>query len=232
MKEKSKTKKDKDTSLSNVCFIKLNSLEDLGKNMLFTDISKTLFSIAEDKKLNLFIAGPKLKGTRLIFYYQTDLVKAKYLAYKPEDNNSKKILNISDKLLKDQTTVTQIPIIELKKMPYKEKKIENVTCINVIDYEPMVKMLIARAMDNESMGKVYMFNVGNTYFITSLSLLGSDDNNVLYYAEVKNPDLSKGFFQYDYSDDTISQTNTIGSTSLLYLSIIYLKEGFPFFKPE
>ncbi|MGC8571876.1 MAG: hypothetical protein ACP5RI_03580 [Candidatus Micrarchaeia archaeon] len=234
MKAKEKIKKEEADITNRACFIELATLDDLGRYLMFTNINKGLFSIAENNAMKIFISGPKIKDKRLLFYYKVEgKNKAKYLIYKPEDGHSKKISEVSDETAKEQqATITQVPIIPIEKIPYKEDKLDKVTCINVVDYEAMIKIIIARSINDDSIGKIYMFNTNNTYFIASFALLGSDDSNILYYAKINNVDPTKGFFQYDYSEDSISQTNIIDNTSKLYLRIIYLKKEFPFFKPE
>ncbi|MGC8648648.1 MAG: hypothetical protein ACP5UN_00270 [Candidatus Micrarchaeia archaeon] len=228
--------KDKKTNpdLISACFISLYSLEDLAKSIQFySGAPKPLFAIKNADNKRLFVLGPKLHSTRLIFFFDVDAKdSSKYLTYKSADAASNEEISLSSGIKKGANNIQYIPIVELSKNIFKEKKITNMLLVKVNDPDALVKALIAKSIDTDALGKIYRFRVNNKYFIATLSLLGSDDSNIFYYSELKDADLNKGFFRYDYNNDIITQTDKITDTTFLYLRIIDLKEGFSFFKPE
>ena len=232
----------KETKINNdnlipACFVPLYTLEDLVKSIQFyTSAPKPILALRDKSKRRLFVLGSKVHNVRLVFFFDLDPNdQSKYIYYKSADAISDEVVGLSSSIEKNSNNVQYITIVELSRNIFKEKKIPPILSVKIEDSNSLIKALIAKSIDADTLGKVYRLKENNKYFIVALSLLGSDDSNILYYSELKDlkaEDLKKGFIKYDYTNDIVEQTDKVGDTSFLYLRIVDLKEGFSFFKPE
>ncbi len=227
-----KKKTDK-SAKSALRLVALKSLGDLARNVVsFGESVRPVFAAKTDGAYALFTPMGKLGDVRLVFFLKSRSI-GDYIAYQPKTITDNEILEMKDAPRPQLNRSVQIiPIIELWKSPFTGKEgTPKSECIKVMDYSSLIKGVIARSIEHESMGKAYVFKHKSMTYAGSFALLDDDDARSFCYAKV---DLAKdfGFFRYNYNTDKVEATDTFGEHSYLYVRIINLQEPFSFFKPE
>ncbi len=215
--------------------VRLKSLKDLARNVLtFGGHTRPIYSIKEKGHYRLFAPGIKLGDVRLVFYAETK-EKGNFLMYQPGTQLVKENAEVKGAMLIEMQGrgIHNIPIIELNKNPYTEDKKakEKVTNIEVLDYFSIIRGVIQRSLEDETIGKVYAFKHKSIHYIGTFTLMEEEETRNFCYAKT---DFAKdySFFRYNYTTDTAEPADVFGEHSYLYVRIINLEEAFSFFKPE
>ncbi len=215
-------------------FVKLRSVHDMARNVsTFGDLIRPIFAQKNQGGYRLMWPGAKIGECRIVLYCESKEI-GNCLLYKPKSEFGEE----SVEFMAVQPSGPQggnaqcIPILELKNVPFEEKKPRiDASCIEARDSSQLIKAVITKAMDHETMGKVYVFSYKQARYVAAFGLIDEDELKFLTYSR-----LDEGgefcFFRYNYSNDRVEPTNTFGDHSYIYVRVVNLAEPFPFFKPD
>lgn len=214
--------------------MRAESLADLARHMsLHGDIIRPIFVIREKGAYRLIGLHIKLDDSRLMLYTDQAHV-GNCLIYRPKSTTEAQSLEFTDHppANPQSANIQCIPILELSSSPFREAKSRpKINCIMVRDPHQLVRAVISRAMEHDTVGKVYGFGYSGSRYIGVFGLLDDDDARGFTYAKIE-AGKSYSFFRYNYSVDNVELTDTFGDPSYIYVRIINLADTPSFFKPE
>ncbi|MDE1860204.1 MAG: hypothetical protein KGH72_00620 [Candidatus Micrarchaeota archaeon] len=115
----------------------------------------------------------------------------------------------------------------------KSLKSGEISIVMMSDAPSIINAVIKKSMRNEMLLHLYSFKYKDRTVLCGFDLVDElvDDTRIFYYAFSK-PIEQPCFARYDYINDKVDFTNTVGEHSYMYTKIINLAEQFPFFRPE
>ena len=231
MPEKKDEKKDRETTIE---YVRLSGIADLARSCTaFGDGARAVFTIKSSGQYRMCCPGPKLDGTRIMFYVDSKK-SGNFLAYRPKNAMDEQILELRDTVLPESMKRDTIvmPIIELMTNPFREgkekKQKETVKLVQTKTPEALIKGAILKTLEEDHIGKVYSFTYKSKRYIGTFSLMEEEDMRIFCYAQTDSKGMD--FFRYNYNTDTVEPTDTFGDHSFMYVRIINLAEPFSFFK--
>ncbi|MEM3841198.1 MAG: hypothetical protein QXN59_00675 [Candidatus Micrarchaeaceae archaeon] len=170
--------------------------------------------------------GENLKKSRIAYYAELQS-KPSYMAYRIIDGKEKLSFS-ADAALQEGIHFLRIVPIEMQynKFSFSAKpKVLSIYSNNAIS---LAKHIALRSSMNE-MGtdKVYSFIKDGERFIGSFDVMPEDDIQTFVYAKMHDTKIFN-FFRYNYTADTIEETDALYNSSDVYVRVINLAEPFPF----
>ena len=103
--------------------------------------------------------------------------------------------------------------------------------VEVGGFDDLVRGTIRKAMNEENIENIYVFWHGGKTVACAFDIFESLENEhrILYFNRSKTG-INAGFARYDYSNDTVSMSDSAGEHSYMYAKIIHLKKPFEFFR--
>ncbi|MCL5430325.1 MAG: hypothetical protein M1504_02500 [Candidatus Marsarchaeota archaeon] len=226
-------KASKDSKGMNAHFVELDSMSDIARNVsVFGDTTRPIFSVKDKGQYMLMSPGIRVGGTRIVFTVLTKR-NGSILSYTPAMGGASERIDIINSINPDMHNhnTQNIPIIELEENPFNTGKDDpKVVCVRAKDYSSMVKSIIGRSLENETIGKIYSFAGNGKRYIGSFNIIEEDDEEkVLCYAEIKEKEKFP-FYCYDYKNDRLAPTSAFGEPTYYYVRVINLAKPFSFFK--
>ncbi|ASI13446.1 hypothetical protein Mia14_0103 [Candidatus Mancarchaeum acidiphilum] len=234
MPKKNSDKNSNKKKQMKVAYVKLASLKDFVKSSC--DFSRNFLSsisMKEGKRYRLIAEGERINETEILYYYDTDKI-SNFIIYNPV-----KDLEPEMSSKKDNTDMYNNYIISIASMlsnPFKESELKqgSVNMVEIESYKALLIAAINRFSDDNSIGKIYLFNYGKKPYIGTFNLMNGSDNSTFFFSKLPEEMLKEdnGFFKYDYNSDSIEINNNFSTDNLIHVRIVNLAEPFKFFKPE
>ncbi len=229
-------KKEEKKGKTSVHFVKVKALADFARALAtFGEGTHAAYAVKDGQWYRIFALGLKIGDIRLAYYTESKAIGS-MLVYQPGTTmgpESAEIKNITSPV-SNQRGAQNMPIIELARNPYVdggEKAKVKAVMVRIKNCDAVIRGLITKSLENNTIGRVYCFKYGGKTYIGSFILLEDDDDKMFCYAEC--PDGKEfSFFRYNYTTDKVEPTEVFGEHSYLYVRVINLAEPFNFFKPE
>lgn len=228
--KKAKSKSKRENKLY-AYYIELESSLDFARH-LFSYGSGHVKAIKEGNKYKFLSTGEKMGDLRLVYYSIIDRI-GNFFVYDP-GSESKEKFEIKDKVTSELNDYKayKAPIIELLSNPYIEekefKKAEKVTKVEIKEFENLIRSLVSYIHDEESPPRLYGFFDKNQYIIGTFELFHESGAKIFTYAKINTKERFSAL-RYDYTNDTITPTDSFEQKSAVYIRVINLKKQFPFF---
>ena len=227
-------KKGRSGSVTEACYIRLNSLLDLAREACdFTGSVSPINALKVGKSYRFFTMGEKIGDVRLLYYCDSDKI-GKFCVYSPgEEYVREEGVEIKDDINAEAADLRlyKMPILEFVKNPYGEKtsaKLE-MRLVEVKDFASIIKVLISGMGEDAGAPKVYGFFYKGEHFIGSYEIFHEGETRFLAFAKVGQ----KGLFNsisYNYQNGLVETSNSFSGKSHMYVRVINLAEPFPSFK--
>jgi hypothetical protein len=214
--------------------VELSSPTDLGRHAFTfeSNIQNNLCAFTRSGRYNVLSFGETIGGSRLLYYYPF-ASPGNFGRYYPGSPYIKESFDLANSPSHDPQSYN-MPIIELSPKLFDgdahgaARKVINA---HVSDYKSIIKGMVNRSLQEESIGRVYAFDYKRTSFIGSFDLLSDDSVDILSYSETPRG-RACCFYSYDYTNDIVQETDRLIGNTFIYVRVINLARSFDFFKPE
>ncbi len=217
-----------------VTYVKLASLKDFVKSSC--DFSKNFLSTISFKTesgYRLISEGERVNETEILYYYDVDKI-SNFIIYNPVKDSQPEISSKKDNA--DMYNNYIISIANMLSNPFTNSDIKpgSVNIVKIESYKALLIATINHFSDDNSIGKIYLFNYSNKSYIGTFNLMSNSENSTLFFSKLPKEIMKEdnGFFKYDYNSDSIEINNNFSTDNLIHVRIINLAEPFKFFKPE
>ncbi len=230
MPAKKKEKEEK----SKMLYLRAASPEDLCRYACrFDSISGTLI-IEETKQGKRLVALGERVGEIQIAYHAPVSESGGMIAYEPSVEGAKDRMRFTT--LTEPSNKYFINVMRIELSGYEvakgieSKRVQMILVRNVMD---LIGAAIRKAAKEEAIANVYSFVSGGKRVIAAFDVLeGLANEKPVFYYSFPEAKSEGNFARYDYRNNTLDFTNTIGDHAYMYAKIINLSEPFPFFKKE
>ncbi len=214
--------------------VKLAAVNDLGRAACTFDTSITtnLYAFKKGDDYRILSRG-EFVGELNIFYYRDFSRLHRFGRYSPGSQYSAESFQLVDTAESDHQWYS-MPIIELAHAPFQASSAVRgfkMLNIHIRDYTSIIRGLINKSIQNESMGRIYTFTHKGHRYVGSFELLSDENRTVFTYAKAGSDNVF-AFYSYDYAADRIGEADHVGANNFIYLRVINLAEPFWFFRPE
>jgi hypothetical protein len=222
------SKKGKEKKTFRALYLKLESINDLARNM--AGEKSYLLAAKEGNSYKLMCEGERIGEGKIIYCLNAKSI-GRYLIYSAEEGAGEKVEMVDDVTQRaDHYKSQRIPIIEIAKDPYSpmgKDDLKEIKMVEVKDPNALVRALI-NTMGEEELPRLVSFPVGKERIMGTLALLEGGDKAFAYSKAKPKEKFSN--ISYDYNSDTLEYTNLVGGTSKINTRVINLAESPLFFK--
>lgn len=218
------TKKGK----KSIFFVKVRSINDLCRYVYNFDFTSDNIFRGREK---LIAFGEHVGSTTIGYYAESADEKSDIIKYTPpSDGNTERI----EFLKQGQQGVSWINIINMDLESFiHNKKINSkkIVKIKLKNIEDIAKIVIRKAAKYEFFTHLYSFEINDKFIVCGFELVDKLENEetAFYYVELVEKHVSK-FVRYNYTDNKVDFTESVGEHAYMYVKMINLAEPFPFFK--
>lgn len=214
-------------------YVRAASLDELCRfscNFDFT--ADNLFLSRNGGKTTIIALAESIANATLAFYVEAE-PKSNLIKYTmPMSEHQKEQSVFAQNAGEQPGHYINIIDVEMKKFkPAKGVKKNELNIVKMGDTSSIINAVIKRSVKNEFLMHLYSFNYKGNLVLCGFDLIDEliDETKTLYYSvsKIKEP---TSFARYDYINNKVEFTNTIGEHSYMYTKIINLAEPFPFFK--
>ncbi len=227
-------KKGKAGGETAACYIKLNSILDLARNVCdFTGSVSPINAVKENELYHLFTMGEKVGEVRLLYYCDSNSI-GKFCVYSPgEESVREEGAEMKDDINAEAPDLRlyKIPIIEFMKSPYgaKNSAKPEIKLLPVKDFASLIKVLLSGMGDDSGAPKVYGFFYKGEHFIGSYEIFHDGEARFLAFAKVDQKRVFNSI-SYNYLTGQVETSNSFSGKSHMYVRVINLAEPFLSFK--
>jgi hypothetical protein len=228
---KAKDAKSKSSKIK-VCIAKAATIPDLVRYIYKFDGNRQQLFFSSMHNM-LFAFGDALENMLILNTYIVEMpLTAKALFYKFDESDGKEEIKFVDSISEDNKEGAYINIIKIDFSNFEIAKDSSQKIFKIrMDSNGIIKSLIKKAIHEEELAHMYVFQIGSKIFIGAFNIFEelSNLNSIFYYAEINDIQKEK-FIRYNYSKDNIDFSNVIGEYKYIYIKLIYLSEPFNFIK--
>lgn len=225
----------KEEDKKSIVYIRVKSLEDLCRyayNFDFT--SDNLLKEKTGKGYRISILGESIGDSVIAYYIETGSDNSgTMIKYNVPSNGASEEIKFLTKV--ESTDIPRINLISIDLKAFKGKGIKrkSITSVKLGSLEDITKFALKKAAKYESSAHLYSFEYKKSIIICGFDLIDKleDSKQIFYYIQLGLERKNRGrFIKYNYSENTIDFTDSIGEHPYAYIKIINLADSFPFFK--
>ena len=175
---------------------------------------------------SLIAFGESLKKTRITYYVELQS-KLNSMTYRISEGKEHLILS-DNPVSQDEVHSMRIIPIEVQAQKFSFTAKPSVSVIKAENALSLARQIALKSSMAESgTEKVYSFIKDGERFIGSFEVIPDESVQTFVYAKMDSTKVFN-FFRYNYTADTIEETDTLNSSSDVYVRVINLAEPFPF----
>lgn len=217
-----------------ILYVRLASLDDLCRICCNFDYTTDNLFLYKERVRPMVLAFGETIGNALISYYVESEPETRLIKYTMPDSNQREkavYVKSAEEQPSHYLSLIEIDLGGMKRLRGIKKS--EINLVRVGDETSLVSMVIKKSVRSESLMHLYAFRRRNDTILGGFELIDelTDDVKTFYYAVLRNRQAT-GFVRYDYINNKVEFTNTIGEHSYMYTKIISLAEPFPFFMPD
>ncbi|MCL4388473.1 MAG: hypothetical protein M1564_00060 [Candidatus Marsarchaeota archaeon] len=170
--------------------------------------------------------GESLKKSRITYYYESS-EKPGMMLYRNSDGRER-LEEAGEEGAAGDVNAVPISPIEVSPSAFSFTAKPEVITVKALDYKPMLKNIALRSSISDSGSeKVYSFIMDGERYIGSFTALPDDEQQTFMYSKIGSTKVFN-FFRYNYTAGTVEETDTVRSSSDIYVRVINIAEPFPF----
>ena len=226
--------KSKKEAKGSIFYIRAESIEDIARRACRFDYTSDLLMLGRATKGNELISfGGRIKDT-IIAYYVNVKESGRLIRYAPASEETGEKAEFVPSMKADTTNSYYINVLKADLSGFSRaksldsKSVESIAVESALD---LVSAVIKKTSKEEStLAHVYSFPFKGKRILAAFDLVNSlsNDRPAFFYAPFDGR--AKSFARYDYREDRLDFTNTVGEHAYMYAKVINLAEPFPFFK--
>lgn len=218
-----------------ILYVKVASLGDLCRYCCNFDYTTDNVFLSRKNGRQRIIAFGETIGNTLIAYYTETNAETRMIRYTMPDSQSQKERAVFVKSAEEQPS-HYLSLIEIDLGSIREaRKLKkgDIATVRMADETSLINAVIKKSMRSEMLMHLYAFGHKGNLVLGAFELIDelTDDIKTFYYTLAKDRRVTS-FARYDYINNKVDFTNTIGEHSYMYTKIISLAEPLPFFKPD
>lgn len=228
--------KSKKEAKGSIFYIRAESIEDIARRACKFDYTADLLLLAKAPKGNELIAfGGRIKDT-ILAYYVNVKESGRIIRYAPGSEEAGEKAEFVQSMRNDQPDKYYINVMRTDLSGFSRAKGIDSKSVEMIPVESaldLVSAVIKKVSKEETtLAQLYSFPFKGKRILAAFDLVGSlsDDKPAFFFAPFDGE--TKGFARYDYREDRLDFTNTVGEHAYMYAKVINLAEPFPFFRPR
>jgi hypothetical protein len=226
--------KSKREAKGSIYYARAESIEDIARRACKFDYTSDLLLLNRTAKGNELISfGGRIKDT-ILAYYVNVKESGRIIRYAPASEGAAEKAEFVPSMRADATNGYYINVMKADLGGFSRSKgidAKSVELIGVDSALDLVSAVIKKTSKEESaFAHVYAFPFKGRRILAAFDLVNSlsNDRPAFFFAPFEGK--TRSFARYDYREDRLDFTDTIGEHAYLYAKVINLAEPFPFFR--
>lgn len=231
-KEKKEKSDKKEKEHLKMFFLRAESVADVCRRACsFTFNPYTLLLArfkGEDRLIDL---GSNIGKTQLAYYAPTK-ERGSLVIYEPATEGREEKVTFTDHTDAPNKYCINVMRIDLGSFEVAtEIDAKDVQQLRVGSELELVRAAIGKSAKDEQMNNIYAFSLGGKKVLAAFEIVPelSNDKPMFYYA-VSESRVLGNFARYDYKNNTLDFSDSVGDHAYMYAKVINLAESFPFLK--
>jgi hypothetical protein len=227
--------KSKKEARGRILYLRASSIEDVARRACRFDYTSELLLLSKTPKGNELISfGGRIKDTAIAYYVGVK-ESGRLVRYAPASEDSPEKAEFVGSMKSDQPNRYYINVMRADLGGFARSKGIDSKSVELIRVESALDLASAvikkTSKEDGTLAHMYSFPFKGKRVIAAFDVVNalSDDKPTVFFSEYDGE--PKGFARYDYKEDRLDFTDTVGEHAYLYAKVINLAEPFPFFKP-
>ena len=219
-----------------IFYLRAESIEDIARRVCrFDYTTDTLLLTRTPSGNRLVTLGGRIKDT-ILAYYVSVKESGRIIRYVPGSEGVEEKAEFVPSMGPDTPNRYYLNVMRADLSGYSKAKgidSKSVELIKVESALDLVSTVIKKTSKEETtLAHVYSFPFKGRRMLAAFDIVNalSNDKPAFFFTPVKGE--AKSFARYDYREDRLDFTDSVGEHAYLYAKVINLAEPFPFFKPR